>query len=45
MATKACNEEFLRRLVRESRSFDRSDTVRLWENIPEKKQQKILKKK
>ena len=43
--TKACNEEFLRRLVRESRSFDRSDTVRLWENIPEKKQQKILKKK
>ncbi len=46
MATaKPLSEEFLRRLVRESRSYDRSDTVRLWENIPEKKQQKILKKK
>lgn len=45
MATKPLNEAFLRRIVRESRNFDRSDTVRLWENIPEKKQQKILKKK
>ena len=39
--TKALNEEFLRRIVRENRS----GTVQLWENIPEKKQQKILKKK
>ncbi len=39
--TKALSEEFLRRLVRENRS----GTVQLWENIPEKKQQKILKKK
>ena len=39
--TKALSEEFLRRIARENRN----GTVQFWENIPEKKQQKILKKK
>ena len=41
MATKPLSEEFLRRIARENRN----GTVQFWENIPEKKQQKILKKK
>ena len=39
--TKTLSEEFLRRIARENRN----GTVQFWENIPEKKQQKILKKK
>ena len=40
---KPFSEEFLRRIVKENRVEDTTHVVQWWENLPEKKQKKMLK--